>query len=255
MESMLDRFRPALLAKTGLPANDPSLLVEREGDLAMYYAPFDYVETRAKVVLVGITPGASQATTALDALRKALLQGLSDDEALRRAKATASFSGRMRANLVAMLDSIGLQRKLDVGSCSEVFAEDSDSVHFTSALRYPVFLKNKNYSGSPSISRSPLLESVCNRWLREEALALPKALWIALGPNPVAPLMRLVQYGILDARQVLVGMPHPSPANVERIAYFLGEKHRATLSRKTNPDQIDGARARLCELLHDRPNF
>lgn len=115
----------------------------------MYYAPFDYVETRAKVALVGIAPGASQAATALAALRKTLLQGLSDDEALRRAKATASFSGRMRANLVAMLDSIGLQRKLDVGSYSEVFAEDSDSVHFISALRYPVFLKNRKLLRQP----------------------------------------------------------------------------------------------------------
>jgi hypothetical protein len=41
-------------------------------------------------------------------------------------------------------------------------------------------------------------------------------------------------------------MPHPSPANAERIRYFLGiGRLRHELSSKTNPDRIDQEKAEL----------
>ena len=40
-------------------------------------------------------------------------------------------------------------------------------------------------------------------------------------------------------------IPHPSGANAERIAYFLGQKPRDRLSAKTDPTRIDAARASL----------
>ena len=40
-------------------------------------------------------------------------------------------------------------------------------------------------------------------------------------------------------------MPHPSGANAERIAYFLGRKSRDQLSVKTNADRIDDAREHM----------
>ena len=47
------------------------------------------------------------------------------------------------------------------------------------------------------------------------------------------------------AREVFVKRIHPSGANAERIAYFLGRKSRDQLSVKTNPDKIDAARTAL----------
>lgn len=251
MYPMLDRFRSTVLAHGDLTANDPRLLIEASGDLAMYYAPFDYIERKAKVVLVGITPGAAQARAALHALASALREGMSDEDAMRQAKSTASFSGPLRSNLVAMLDSIGLHRKLGVASCSDVFSDGANGAHFTSALRYPVFRAGQNYSGSPSVSRSPFLGAITDRWLREEAAALPDAMWIPLGKEPTAALGHLVDRDLLKANQVLQGMPHPSGANAERIAYFLGTKDRAALSAKTDPSRIEAARARLLAKLSD----
>ena len=43
-------------------ATDPRLLLWEDGALSVYYAPWDWVNTSAKVMLVGITPGAYQAT-------------------------------------------------------------------------------------------------------------------------------------------------------------------------------------------------
>jgi hypothetical protein len=44
-------------------------------------------------------------------------------------------------------------------------------------------------------------------------------------------------------------LPHPSGANAERIAYFLGNKARESLSIKTNPDLLDQAKVKILEKL------
>lgn len=51
--------------------------------------------------------------------------------------------------------------------------------------------------------------------------------------------------GALASDVVLDGLPHPSGANAERIAYFLGRKAREALSPKTSPAGLDAARDRL----------
>ena len=48
----------------------PDLLLHREGRLAIYYAPFDYINPLAKVVLVGISPGFRQMEIALRESRR-----------------------------------------------------------------------------------------------------------------------------------------------------------------------------------------
>ncbi len=35
-------------------------LLNKEGNLEIYYAPFDYINSKAKIVIVGITPGLQQ---------------------------------------------------------------------------------------------------------------------------------------------------------------------------------------------------
>ena len=37
-------------------AKDASLLLAQDGDLSVYYSPFDYINKEAKIVIVGITP-------------------------------------------------------------------------------------------------------------------------------------------------------------------------------------------------------
>lgn len=92
----------------------PELQLWRQGALSVFYAPWDWVNTSARVMLVGITPGLHQATEALGEAQRSLAEGLSPEDALRRADAVGSFSGPMRTNLVTMLDGIGLAD----GACS-----------------------------------------------------------------------------------------------------------------------------------------
>ena len=214
--------------------------------MVVTYAPFDHINRSAELVLVGLTPGRAQAANAIEALQAALRAGRSKTDALAIAKSTASFSGSMRSSLIAMLDHVGVPQKFGRKSAAAFFEAGAGLVHFTSALRYPVYLANgDNYSGAPAPLNHPALRTMVETHLAEEALALPGALWVPLGTHAEASLQHLVTLGALDGGKVLSGLPHPSGANAERIAYFLGRKLRENLSAKTNPDRIDAARARL----------
>lgn len=229
------------------------LVLSQSGELRICYAPFDYIQRGARLVIVGITPGAQQARNALVEVRRQLIAGSDHETALRAAKVFASFSGPMRVNLTAMLDHVGLNRWLGVASTTEVWNTRTDLVHFTSALRYPVYLKGENYSGSPSMAAIPILRELLVRCLGEEVEALPHAVWVPLGPKATEGIVWLVQQGLLPRERVLMGLPHPSGANAERIAYFLGRKQRALLSAKTAPENIDTARARLSAQIAGLP--
>lgn len=222
-----------------------ALTLHAGGDLSVVWAPFDHVAPTARLAIVGITPGRQQAENALSAFQAALMAGLSPVEALRRAKLAGSFSGPMRSNLVAMLDHIRVNRILGVASCDELFDARTERAHFTSVLRHPVFVGGANYNGNPDMLRTPILRRMIDEHLAAEAKTLPHALWLPLGPKPCAALKHLASRGILDHDRILDGMPHPSGANGERIAYFLGRKARSLLSKKVLPDAIENSREQL----------
>ncbi len=243
----LARFSPIVSAAAEADMRlDPTLgghlTVVRSGTLTINWAPFDHINTDARIVLVGITPGRQQAVNALVEVRRQLRMGSDLATASRAAKKTASFSGAMRGNLVATLNHIGINRMLGIDGCATLFATDAGLVHYTSALRHPVFVDGLNYSGQPNMTAHATLRSYFVEHLGEEVHALPNAVWIPLGPVPTEALLFLAKQGILDRGHILDGLPHPSGANAERIAYFLGRKARAELSRKTDPVKLDAAR-------------
>jgi hypothetical protein len=225
------------------------LTLEQAGDVSVVWAPFDHVTLSARLVVVGITPGRAQAENALSAFGDALRLGADVDQALLAADRTGSFSGPMRRNLVDMLDHIGVPAAVGVESTEQLFALDSGLLHTTSALRYPVFIASRNYNGSPDMVRTPILRRMIDNLLTSEAEVLASALWLPLGPKAERAVGYLVARGSLEEPQVLRGLPHPSGANAERIAYFLGRKPREALSPKTNPDGLDATRSRLMDRL------
>ncbi len=227
------------------------LKLAQEGPVTIVYAPFDHVPLHADLVIVGITPGRTQAINAIAAACTALQAGKDNKEASRLAKITGSFSGPMRANLISLLDHVGLASVLDIATCAALFDSDHESVHLTSALRYPVFVGGANYNGSPDMLKTPLLKSMIDACLADEARRLSKAVWLPLGPQPARALDYLCSRGLLDRKRVLVGFPHPSGANAERIAYFTGRKTREALSSKTNSDTLDAALIRLRRQVAD----
>lgn len=244
-EKLLEKYTTAVKDYRRGGESNPTLLIAESGALQTYYAPFEYINPRAKVVFVGITPGRQQAANALERAHAGLIAGEPEAVIQRSAKEFASFSGGMRKNLVDCLDAIGVNDWLGIDSAGELFAKQSDLAHFTSVLRYPTFVGGDNYSGKPEILKTPFLLDMVNRWFATELPTLSEAIWIPLGPTPTSVLEFLAERGLVDSNHILAGLPHPSGANAERISYFLGLKSKEKVSAKTNAAQLDMRRDRL----------
>jgi hypothetical protein len=240
---------------TGAARIPDAFLLARAGRVEARYIPFDYVNPGARVVVVGISPGFVQWKNAMRAAQQGLRDGLPLPELLRAAKYTGAFSGAIRPNLVALLDHIGLQRWLGIASCATLFGLDAHLMHVTGALRQAVFVDGAdgnrlNYNGTnPNMLSTPLLQEQLLDYFGQEAAQMRHAVFVPLGPSVGQALSWLAQRGMLDESRILHGLPHPSGANAERIAYFLGRKEKAALSSRTNGARIDADRLALREKM------
>lgn len=71
---LFTKYESAVRSFSGDPCS-PNLLLAQDDALAVYYAPFEWISSEAKVILVGITPGKTQATNALMASKTSLCTG------------------------------------------------------------------------------------------------------------------------------------------------------------------------------------
>ena len=211
----------------------PELLVEREGRLSMYYAPFDWLNRDARIILLGITPGWTQMELAYRVARAAIDTGAGPDAICREAKQHGAFAGSMRSNLVRMLDAIGIPAALGITSAADLFSAARSLLHTSSTIRYPVFVNARNYTGSPSPVQSAMLMRYARTVLAPELAAVPDAIIIPLGQSVERVLRALSDEGYVDAARWLSGFPHPSGANGHRARLFAA--HRESLMR-----QVDG---------------
>lgn len=180
-------------------------------------------------MLVGITPGAHQATEALREAQACPRSGRSAEETLRRASATGSFAGPMRSNLVTMLDGIGLPEALGVDSTARLFDSHHHLAAFCSAINYPVLVNGQNYGGAnPPLARDPLLSSLVRASLGPRITMTQNALIVPLGKAAHEAVALLVADGLVSAEQRLTGFPHPSGANGHRARQY--DENRQSLA-------------------------
>ena len=200
-------------------------LINKLNDIEIYYAPFEYVNREAKVVIVGITPGWTQMEKSFSVAVGASKNLITDSDILKLVKVKSSFAGSMRNNLIKMLDDLELNFKLNLSSCQELFKIDNHFLHSTSALKYPVFKKDKNYTGSsPSAIKNKLLWSQIEENLIPELSNFKNKLIIPLGKNVNDILFKLKLENKLNNNIILEGFPHPSGANGHRVSQFNAHK-------------------------------
>jgi hypothetical protein len=70
-ENLFTRYAPTI-RDLEICDLDDKLLLDRDGPVSVYYAPFDYINRDAKIVIAGITPGKTQMLNALREVRKQL---------------------------------------------------------------------------------------------------------------------------------------------------------------------------------------
>ena len=77
---------------------DKKFLLEKEKNIEIYYAPFDYINSKAKIVIVGITPGLQQMLQSYEVINQR--------KSLKEVKDLSSFKGSMRTGLIKYLDEL-----------------------------------------------------------------------------------------------------------------------------------------------------
>ena len=170
---MKNLIRQIKVLKTINPKNvkDKKFLLEKEKNIEIYFAPFDYINSKAKIVIVGITPGLQQMLQSYEVIN----QGKS----LKEVKDLSSFKGSMRTGLIKYLDELKINDILKIKSCESLFNKNSKYLHTTSLVKYPVFDKGKNYSGANILKKKILLDFIEKNFL-EELKTLKKSIIIPL---------------------------------------------------------------------------
>lgn len=195
-------------------------------NMSIYYAPHnEIINDKARVFIVGITPGWTQTCIAYKTAHDGLINGLDDEIIKKECKKNSRFAGSMRKNLVDMLDELNLNEKLNITSSMELFDSKDELLHTTSMLPYPVFIKNKNYTGSnPKVLDNKILKEYIEDYFYKEVAKLPDALIIPLGKAVEEVLEVMIDKKLIRREQCLLGFPHPSGANGHRKEQFKKNK-------------------------------
>ncbi|QHI36379.1 hypothetical protein IMCC3317_17410 [Kordia antarctica] len=206
-------------------------LIDSESQIKIYYAPFEYINKKASVIIVGITPGWSQMEKSFRTVIRELQLNKSLDSALKTVKSESSFAGSMRKNLVKMLDELELNKTLKLESTNELFNLTNNSLHTTSIIKYPVFNKGENYRGSsPSVINTDILWKQVEKEFVPEINNFTDALIIPLGKSVEETLRKLQSEKMLNENLILYGFPHPSGANGHRFKQF--ESNKESMKQK-----------------------
>ena len=219
---MKNLIRQIKVLKTINPKNvkDKKFLLEKEKNIEIYFAPFDYINSKAKIVIVGITPGLQQMLQSYEVIN----QGKS----LKEVKDLSSFKGSMRTGLIKYLDELKINDILKIKSCESLFNKNSKYLHTTSLVKYPVFDKGKNYSGANILKKKILLDFIEKNFL-EELKTLKKSIIIPLGNTVSSTIEYLNKKYNLKLRCFLKGFPHPSGANARKNIQFKENKKNMKL--------------------------
>ena len=175
---------------------------------------FDYVNSKAEVVIVGITPGNSQ--------QKGSREGMSPREIKRK----YAFAGALRKNMVKMLDYIGVNSLLRIDTCASLWEQDFDRVEMTSLLKDATYVVGKSgktmFKDTEIIAKSKeLSEKYENGFVRDCEQYKQAKLFVAWGQGVYDELMKLKGRGVIAAP--VVAIAHPSGNNAIRVKYYMEE--------------------------------
>ncbi len=192
-------------------------LIDKEKNIKIYYAPFDYVNSKAKIMIVGITPGLQQMLQSFEVIN--------EGKSLKEVKDLSSFKGSMRTTLIKYLDELKVNKKLKIKSCESLFNLHSKYLHTTSLVKYPVFDKGKNYSGSNILKKEILLNFIEKNFCKELKIH-QNSIIIPLGNTVSSTIEYLNGKYNLKLSCFLEGFPHPSGANARKNIQFKENKSR-----------------------------
>jgi hypothetical protein len=197
-------------------------LIARDGSLEIYYCTHnEYINTKAKLFIIGITPGFQQMSKSIAVARKCVEEKIPIADIPYICKRESRFFGPMRKNIIQMLDDLGLDQHLQLESSVDLFDERDELLHTTSVIPFAVFKNGKNYTGSsPKILKNNLLSYYVSQYFLPQASTLSNSLFIPLGKSVEEVLREYCKRGLLKEENILPGFPHPSGADGHRVRQF-----------------------------------
>ena len=192
-----------------------NFLINKDSNIEIYYAPFDYFNSKAKIMIVGITPGFQQMLQSFEVIN--------NGGSLKEVKDQSSFKGSMRTGLIKYLDELKVNNILKINSSESLFDKDSKYLHTTSLVKYPVFDKSKNYSGVNILKKELLMNFIEENFL-EELKQLKNTIIVPLGNTVSSTIEFLESKYNLNLKCFLKGFPHPSGANARKNIQFRENK-------------------------------
>jgi hypothetical protein len=237
-----DHFEP-IIRKSGASAvRHPDTLIAKESTYEVFYIPFEHVNRRARLVIVGITPGMNQLEMAYAEAQRLLHLGVIHAEILEAVKALAAFGGEaMRPNLLRMLRHFNFAKMLEISDEADLWDGASALLHSTSVVPHAAFKNGKMFSGSfEEITKvRALRERFENDFVPTLSELADDAVYVALGKTPYDALRHCVGLGVIRQDQLLGALAHPSRSGGSQVAVYLGEKALADL------DPADPVRGRV----------
>lgn len=216
MQNLLNKIKALSLddlKKDNILKSDLLIHSDQKG-LDVVYAPFEHINNKAKVVIVGITPGWTQL---INSYRYVIENKNTNNDILKiRAKRYASFSGTMRTRLIRWMDEIGVSNALGLDTCSIFFNDvDDETVHTSAVLRFPTFYKLNNYTGhNPKLLKTPyFIKKIENIFIPEMEI-FSKSLIIPLGSAVQSVFSYIEEEKMKNFKYILSGFPHSSSLNV-----------------------------------------
>ena len=205
---------------------------------------FEYVNERAEVVIVGITPGNSQINKS---------EGLVDSKEYKRAYA---FSGTtMRKNIIAMLDFIHVNDLLGIETCKSLWADDFDEVEMTSLLKRPTYMvseggendKKEMFNDVSRIFENDKLKEEFERGFKYDCSLYSNAkLYVACGKGVYEVLQQLQSDGTISRYAKVVAIAHPSGQNCGGVGCYLGKEDNAYIWGIRSSKEAKAVVSELC---------
>ena len=207
--------------------------------IEILWAPFDFANRDARLVIVGVTPGPTQARRSYRAVRAAVAKGENPEADLERIKAEASFRGNViEPNLKSILEHSGLAERAGIEDIDNLWTKEASKVHFTSTIRYPTFINGRLFNNQIDSLEHPELRKYVETYLAEELADVPtNAAIVALGRKGPRIVRHAAKAAGIDSRRV-VALPHPSGSATGAVRDFLSKSK----TKSTRP-----CRCMLCD--------
>ncbi|NTF17929.1 hypothetical protein G6L37_05900 [Agrobacterium rubi] len=224
---LLDRFRDVINRKGEAAVKSKETLLASDGRDDLYYIPFEWTNPRAKLVVVGITPGPNQMELAYRTASSKIKVGLDDEGVLKAAKEHGAFgSATMRPNLIKMMNHFGFAELFEVDDVADFWGASADVFLGTSVIPHAAFRNGKPFAGSfDDVMKSKIFSECFHADFVPSLRDIPDdARFVALGETPLRALSWCVRNGKLREEQVLGALAHPSTNGGSSVDAYLGIK-------------------------------